>query len=120
MKKIGFIILLAFIVFPKFSIYQNAYQDSLWTYDNWTKSQKTNDIILKTDGKIDDIKKWNRIQLGFPFSAITTDYQSDNKIIQSRIEPKFLAINIFLAILITTTIWLIRFIIQNIRKKNYR
>ena len=120
MKKYYLFIILIFILFPKFSIYRNAYQDSLWTYDNFTKSKETNDIILKTDDKLNDIKKWNRIRFGFPTSSITIDYQSENGIIQSRIEPNFFIINLLLAIFIIMIIWFLKFIIQNLKRKNYR
>lgn len=119
MKNLAIIIVTLFLFFPKFTIYENAYQDSLWTYDNFTKSTKTNDIIIKSKGKIDDIEKWYRIRLGFPTSAITIDLQLDSTIIQSRAEPKYIIINLILSVILISFIWLIKFLTNTLKRKNY-
>lgn len=102
LKGIILIFLISFL-FPSFSTLENTYQTSLWTYDNWRKNEiPMQDIVLKSDKKIDGLKKWTRVRLGLGVKPITIDYQSDNNIIQSRIEPYFLLTNnLIIAIVIS-------------------
>lgn len=92
-KGIIIIFLISFLI-PSFSTLEKTYQTSLWTYDNWRKNEiPMQDIILKSNKKIDGFKKWTRIRLGLISKPVTIDYQSDNNIIQTRIEPYFLLTN---------------------------
>ena len=102
LKGIILIFLISFL-FPSFSSLENTYQTSLWTYDNWRKNElPMQDIVLKSDKKIDGFKKWTRIRLGLVSKSITIDYQSDNNIIQSRIEPYYLLTsNLIIAMVIS-------------------
>lgn len=40
--------------------------------------------------------KWNRIRLGFPFKPVTIDIQPDHSIVQVRIEPDAIIVNILI------------------------
>ncbi len=81
------IIFLIILFFPKVKSLNNSYQDYLWTYDTVKNhNEKTSDIQFRLGGEIENIKPWTRINLGFPISCITLDYQSEFKILQVRIE----------------------------------
>jgi hypothetical protein len=81
------IIFLIILFFPKVKSLNHTYQECLWT-STTTKNhnEQTSDIRFKLGGEIEILKPWTRINLGFPISCITLDYQSEFKILQVRIE----------------------------------
>lgn len=74
MKKVAFFLLLIVVFFPEHSLKTNTYQEGLWTSSDLVKSTKTSDFVFKFGGKINGIKEWHRIQLGFPLKPITIDF----------------------------------------------
>lgn len=116
MNKISLIILFIMLLFPSFSNLENCYQDSLWTSHTLSRSTKTNDIIFGIGGKFDEIKIWHRLRLGLPAKAITIDCQSEEKIIQGRIEPDYIILNLLLGCTLIFIFWLFRKLYFNLKK----
>ena len=103
MRKALLIILLLFIIsFPESTYCTSCYQDMLFTTKD--KIDRNNDkfsgVCFKIGGNIEDIKVWKRWKFGYPFAAITTDYQPDSKIFQGRIQYDYIFVNIFLVSII--------------------
>lgn len=109
-----------FIIFyPKYTYCDSCYQDMLFTTEG--KIDRNNDkfggICFKIGGNIEDIKVWERYKFGYPFSAITTDYQRESNIFQCRIQYDYIFLNIFFVSIIAFPIYFILKIIYNFFKK---
>jgi hypothetical protein len=87
---------LALITFlpPDFSTVENAYQCGLWT-SNDSPPEEATGFAFKFGRDIGfTMVKWDRIRLGFPFKPVTIDIQTDYSIVQARIEPDSIIVNI--------------------------
>lgn len=80
---------------------ENAYQQSLWTYDfyktpsgekSWYSSRYFS-IQRKEYGYI-GIETWSRFRFGFPFRATTIDSNSERFIVQGKIQIDFIMLNV--------------------------
>ncbi len=109
-----------FIIFyPEYTYCDSCYQDMLFTTEGQIdrNNDKFGGICFKIGGNIEDIKVWERYKFGYPFSAITTDYQRESKIFQCRIQYDYIFLNIFLVSIIVVPIYFLLKIIYNFFKK---
>jgi hypothetical protein len=84
------------LLLPGFQTVQNAYQTGLWT-SNVYPPEKATGFTFKLGGDIGySLEKWNRIRLGFPFKAVTIDFQLKYKILQARIEISAIVVDVLL------------------------
>jgi hypothetical protein len=88
------------ILFPHHESLNHTYQTSLWTYpandQAFTFAKRPPEFCGRWGEQrpIGELIRWNRLTLGFPFRAITIDYQSDHRILQVRGELVFIAVNL--------------------------
>ena len=85
---------------PSHESLNHTYQSSLWTYSSHdqrlTFTKRPLEICFRYGEQRPSFEliQWERIRLGFPFRAITIDYQSNNRILQVRGELILVAINL--------------------------
>ena len=82
------------LFFPGFETMEHACQTGLWT-SNVYPPEKAAGFAVKLGGDIGySFETWNRIRLGFPFKPVTIDIQREYSIVQARIEPDAIIVNI--------------------------
>ncbi|WP_406629431.1 hypothetical protein, partial [Ornithobacterium rhinotracheale] len=98
---------LFYCFFPVFKSYKNAYQENLWTYNDFRKHQlEIKDIVIKNNKKVDKIEPWLRVRLGLIFKPITIDINFPNLIFQCRIEIIYFILNFLTSLIMVMVLFL--------------
>ena len=104
MKYVIALLALIALFWPSHTVLEHTYQSSLWTASTWRKNSENvpiEDVVFSFGSSPvqSKIHKWHRVRLGLIVKPITIDYQSQQQVLQIRLEPYyFLVFNLPIAL----------------------